>query len=250
MKSFYCECKKTGTKLLEVLAPVLTLILAWSFWIMRDPDEQIRVQGYTYLLNTILMLNVIFLPAAAAVMASRMIDMETRGNTYKLLFTLQRRTSLFRCKLLLASLHLLAFFLLETAGFWIIGRAVGFTQPFPASDYLQLQGIGFLTALLLTVLQMFFSLQLENQLYPLFIGVLGCFVGLFSMFLPIGSFFFYLIPWSYFTFGCPVQMQWDETTKIYSFPRIPFNCVGLAVVLFVLFALCVAVNRCFSRKEV
>ena len=61
---------------------------------------------------------------------------------------------------------------------------------------------------------------------------------------------FYLIPWSYFTFGCPVQMQWDETTKIYSFPRIPFNCVGLAVVLFVLFALCVAVNRCFSRKEV
>lgn len=248
--AFSCECKKTGTRLLTVLAPVLILILAWSFWIMRDPDEQLRAQGYTWLLNSVLLLNTLFLPVSIAVMASRLIDMETRGNAWKLLFTLQKKVPLLFGKLLLSALHLLAFFLLETAGLWAAGRAVGFTEPFPVRDYVQLQGMAFLTSLVLLLLQMLLSLRLENQLYPLFISVLGSFIGLFSMFFPIGSAVFYLVPWSYFTFGCPVQMQWDEVTKLYSFPRIPFHSAGLAAALIALALLFAAVNRCISRKEV
>lgn len=250
MKQFLCECKKAKGKLLTILIPVLGIISVWCLWVMHDPDEEYARQGYTYMVTTLLVINSIFLPVTVAVMASRLMDLENKGNTYKLLCTVQSKSSIFVCKLLLSVLHLIGFFLAETAIVYALGQIEGITEAFSPTDYLRLQGVGLLTCILLTILQMFFSLRLENQLYPLFIGLLGSFLGLFSMFFPAGSSFMYLCPWSYFTLGGSYLMLWDEVSRTTTFVRVAFNIPGFAVLLAVLLLSYVLVRRYFLRKEV
>lgn len=250
MKQFLCECKKTKGKLLSILLPVLGIICVWSLWLLHDPDSQMRQVGYTYMTTSLLMLNIIFLPVTIGVMASRLMDMENRGNTYKLLCTLQPKSGIFMCKLLLAMAHLFLFFLLETAALRLLGSLIGLTESFPVLYYLRLQGVSLLTGILLFMLQIFFSLRFENQLYPMFIGLIGSFLALFSMFLPIGSIFTYLCPWSYFTFGCCVVLNYDEATSTRSFSELPFDTAGFIVLLSVTVITYLAVRRYFLRKEV
>ncbi len=250
MNPLFCECLKTKTKLFSILFPVLAIILLWTGWMARDPDPVMCKTGYTYMTTTLLLLNSIFLPVTAAVMASRLMDMENKGNTYKLLCTLQEKSTLFTCKLLLAASHLLVFFAAETVLLFEIGQWAGFTESFPAGDYFRLQGTGFATCLLLFILQMFFSLRLENQLYPLFIGLIGSFLGLFSMFLPNGSFFLYFCPWGYFTLGGSHLMVYEEATRQMTFLRIPFNRMGGIILLAALITAGCAVHHYFLRKEV
>lgn len=250
MKQFLCECKKTKGKLFSILLPVLGIILLWCLWVVRDPDAGLRQTGYTYLLTCFLTLNSIFLSVTVAVMASRQMDMENKGNTYKLLYTLQKKSTFFNVKLLLSLGHLLLFFLAEAVAAYAIGKILGFTEAFPLTDYIQMQGIGFLTCALLFILQMFFSLCLQNQLYPLFIGLIGSFIGLFSLFFPIGSAFLSLCPWSYFTLGCSHITVWNEETRTTEFVRIPFNTTGFLILLAVLIIAYFAVRRYFLRKEV
>lgn len=250
MKQFLCECKKTKGKLFSILIPVLTIILVWIFWNLHDPDEELLQTGYTYMQSNLLVLNSIFLSVTIAVMASRQMDMENKGNTYKLLCTLQKKSSIFSVKFILALCHLLLFFALETAAIYGFGKLVGFSEGFPLSDYIQLQGVAFLASALIFILQMFLSLRLENQLYPLFIGLIGSFIGLFSMFFPSGSTFLYLCPWSYFTLGSSHIMVWDEETRTTSFLRIPFDKTGFLILLAALIIAYLAVRRYFLRKEV
>lgn len=250
MKQFLCECKKVKGKLLTVLIPVMGIICLWLLWIAHDPTDDRRSCGYTYTATSLLVLNAIFLSTTVAVVASRLMDMENKGNTYKLLCTLQKKSGIFSCKLLLAVLHLLLFFASETAVVYAIGRLVGYTEAFPVRSFLRLQGVGLLTSVLLMILQMFFSLWLQNQLYPLFIGLIGSFIGLFSMFFPAGSLPLYFCPWSYFTLGSCSIMVWDEATKTTSFVPVAFDVPGFCILLALTVISYLAVRRYFLRKEV
>lgn len=249
MTQFLCECKKTKGKLLAMLLPSLAVISLWTLWIVHDPKPEMRQVGYTYLTTLILLLNSIFLPVTIGVMASRLMDMENKGSTYKLLCTLQPKSGIFLHKLLLAALHLVLFFALETAMVRFLGALVGFTEVFPALYYLRLQGVGLLTGILLFILQIFFSLRFENQLYPMVIGLIGSFLALFSMFLP-GSFLTYCCPWSYFTFGCCVVMDYEQETSALTFTELPPDRIGIFLLASVTLIALLAVRRYFLRKEV
>lgn len=250
MKAFICECKKTKGRLASILAPILGIISLWSLWLLHDPDSELLKTGYTYMTTTLMLLNAIMLPVTIAVMASRQMDMENKGNTYKLYYTLQPKSGFFFCKLLLATFHLLLFFAGEAVMIILLGNFSGVTEAFPLSAYGWLFGSGFLTCILLDILQLFLSLRLENQLYPLFIGLMGSFAGLFSMLLPNGSLFLRLCPWSYFTLGSSFLMVYDEETKIMSYPPIPFDTVGFSLLLAAIVILFIAVRNYFIRKEV
>lgn len=93
--------------------PVFGFIAVWTLWNYSKMSEVQTESGFYQLLFFYLVINSIFLPILAAVMASRLVDMETRGNTYKLLCTMQKKSSIFLNKLLLSVLHVLLFFLLE-----------------------------------------------------------------------------------------------------------------------------------------
>lgn len=249
-KQFLCEWKKTKGKLVSILLPVLTLLLVWIFWLIHDPDAEKLQDGYTYMTSTLILLNCIFMPATAAVMASRMMDMENKGNTYKLLCTLQKKSSIFACKLAVAAAHLTLYFAIQGFILFLMGQAVGLTEPFPLRDYLLLQGVSLLTTVLLFILQIFFSLAFENQLYPLFFGLLGSFVGLFTQLISPDSPIRYFLPWGYFAYGASSLMRYDETAKTAYFIRIPFNAAGFAVLTAMLLISFLAVRGYFLRKDV
>ena len=250
MTSFLCECKKTKWRLAFILIPVFGIISLWSLWLLHDPSEQMIHTGFTHMTTTIMLLNSMMLPISLAVMASRQMDMENKGNTYKLYYTLQKKSGLFVCKLLLAAAHLFLFFVGEAFMILVLCRICGVTEAFPVLAYLRLLGTGFFTCILLYILQLFFSMRLENQLYPLFIGLIGSFAGLFSMLFPVGSFFLRLCPWSYFTLGSSFLMVYDEATKTMSYPPIPFDTVGFFILLAATLILFLAVRNYFIRKEV
>ena len=61
-----------------------------------DPEE--LANGYSALLYSLPVIEAILMPVMMAVLASRLWDMEIKGNTAKLLYTLQSRRSLFAGK--------------------------------------------------------------------------------------------------------------------------------------------------------
>ena len=71
-----------------------------------DPEE--LANGYSALLYSLPVIEAILMPVMMAVLASRLWDMEIKGNTAKLLYTLQSRRSLFAGKAVFGVLEVLS----------------------------------------------------------------------------------------------------------------------------------------------
>lgn len=249
--AFLCECKKIKGRLASILSAALALLLLWSAYIMLHGDNSdIRGFEYTYMTTSFITLNSIFLPTLISVAASRLMDVENKGNTYKLLCTLQPKAGILNAKLLLAALSFLLFLALEWIGIFVLGQLGQFTQAFPFREYVLLFGAAFLTTLLLLLFQLSLSLRLENQLYPLFIGLLGSFASVFSMFIPLDSPLLNLIPWSYFGLGATSLIHYDRSAgRIFCTPLALRPAGWLMLCLFLISAYAL-LRRSFLRKDV
>lgn len=224
MQIFFTELKKIRHRYIWlVYGAVFVVLTLWIAWCMSEMDfSDISGQEYFYLLISLSLMNSIFLPVTLACGVSRLCDIELKGNTFKLLCTMQPRHSIFHIKLFLNSLYLLVFSLAETALIPLIGCYYKVSQPLP---FLHI-GLFFFTtfsvSLVLSVLQQTLSLVSVSQLLPLFVGVGGTFVGIFSAFFPSQSFFFRLLPWDYYFIGCPVNMYYNAATRQTTYFEIPF----------------------------
>ena len=132
-------------------------------------------------------INGLFFPILAAVIASRICDMEHKGNTWKLLeCNNQNRRSIWFCKFTIVStLMMLAIFI---QAFIIIayGNSMGIVQPLPVRTLLGfVLGTAMITFVVVTI-QVFFSLVCINQLIPMSIGMVGALIGFISTLLPPG----------------------------------------------------------------
>lgn len=132
-------------------------------------------------------INGLFFPILTAVIASRICDMEHKGNTWKLLeCNNQNRRSIWFCKFTIVStLMMLAIFI---QAFIIIayGNSVGIVQPLPVRTLLGfVLGTAMITFVVVTI-QVFFSLVCTNQLIPMSIGMIGALIGFISTLLPPG----------------------------------------------------------------
>lgn len=132
-------------------------------------------------------INGLFFPILAAVIASRICDMEHKGNTWKLLeCNNQNRRYIWFCKFTIVStLMMLAIFI---QAFIIIayGNSVGIVQPLPVRTLLGfVLGTAMITFVVVTI-QVFFSLVCTNQLIPMSIGMIGALIGFISTLLPPG----------------------------------------------------------------
>ena len=75
---------------------VFALISAWMAWCFHDMDiSRINDPAAMIYINMLLM-NTILCPITAAVLASRMCDMEQIGDTYKWLCTMQKPEHIYR----------------------------------------------------------------------------------------------------------------------------------------------------------
>lgn len=250
MRLFWIELQKIRRRHIGLIyAAVFLAIFAWIFWAMgRMDDLLINSQGYYYLLLSLPLMNGIFLPTLLACAESRLCDIELKGNTFKMLWTMQPRHSVYHIKLVFGILYLLFFTLAETALIPVLCSYYHVTQPMPVYH----MGVFFLStffvSLVLTILQQSLSLLSENQLFPLFTGVGGTFVGIFSAFfpdLPIR----YLLPWGYYHVVATVNMTYDSTTRISTYYTIPFPWgFFLGFIVFGIIVYLTGLNK-FMRKE-
>lgn len=80
------------------------------------------------------------MPLAMAILASRLWDVEVKGCTPKLLYTLQSRRSLFAAKAALGLAEIFLIVTLEAAGAPLIGHLQHYTQPYPPLARLPISG--------------------------------------------------------------------------------------------------------------
>lgn len=86
------ELKKIRGRFLWALP--LVVVGMEFLWMMSNSylaKPEASAEGYFNLLFQLPLLNTIFLPLILAVMASRICDAENKGNTYKLLCTMQEK---------------------------------------------------------------------------------------------------------------------------------------------------------------
>lgn len=132
-------------------------------------------------------MNGLFLPILAAVISSRICDIEHRGNTWKLLeCNNQNRKSIWFCKFTVVSALMLLAILIQTFTIVAYGNAVGIVQPLPVKTLLSFTLGTMMVTFVVVTIQVFFSLVFANQLVPMSIGMIGALIGFISTLLPPG----------------------------------------------------------------
>lgn len=250
MKLFITELRKLRRRHIGLLyAATLAVIWAWALWAMNDMDKVIMYQGYYYLLLSLPLMNGIFLPTILAAVECRLCDMEIRGNTLKMLCTMESRQSLFHTKLLVGALYLFLFTLAETLTIPFLGKLFQIKQALPVSNVVLFFVSTFGVSLVLMMLQQTLSLLWENQLFPLFFGVGGSFAGIFSWFFPQLP-LRYVLPSGYYCVGTTINLYYEEMSRTVTYYPIPFPTgfflgFGIFGIL-----VCLTGRRLFLKKEI
>ncbi len=252
MIHFFAEWKKIHRRKLWLLYVVaILIILLWNTaTLLRNPfSEQEALTGYNYLILSLSLVNQMFLPVILAACASRICDIEAKGDTWKLLFTMQSRSSLFKNKIFINVTYILAMNLIQYTFVLVIGQITHVTQPVPWSS-LNFMFLGFFcidTALY--ILQQSLSLLMKNPLMPLFIGLFGTFIGIFTAFFPDLPLRF-LFPWGYYITLCPVNLHYDKASETALYYLIDLPWPWLAILMVFGIAVYLTGKHLFLKKEV
>ncbi|MFA7078226.1 MAG: ABC transporter permease [Syntrophomonas sp.] len=234
-------------KVWAIVAALIFVQILWLLWGVERMDAHDLSQGWMYFLFQFPLLNSIMMPVIAAVVASRLCDIEHKGQTLKLLNTVMPAGRLFAAKFICGALYMLATALLQIMVIVIAGLVIGF-EGTPPLDKL-LYYLLFTTAVNLTILllQQVLSLLFRNQMIPLTVGIIGSFAGLFIMFFPQSLERFLL--WGYYGVLMFVGMDWDRATRITDFYYVPVDWTGFSI-LVIMFCMIYIIGRAlFIRKE-
>ena len=203
-----------------LLVPVMALLWCQSA-APTGADE--LASAYSALFYSLPIINTILMPLAMAILASRLWDVEVKGCTPKLLYTLQSRRSLFAAKAALGLAEIFLIVTLEAAGAPLIGHLQHYTQPYPAAGQAAyLWGCTFAVDCMIFFSELLLTVLLANPLPALCVGILGTLLGLFSAFMP--AWVGYFVPWGYFI---PLNTyriaDWDQASKVVTYMIVPFR---------------------------
>lgn len=243
------ELKKAQhLKIMLIPLGFLAVLFLWAAFSYTNASDYDKAQGYANLFYELPLINCVILPIMLAVLSSRLCDMEIKGQTQKLLYTLQEKGSFYDWKFLHEAFYLLLFGCGEGLIFPLCGKLFGFTEPLSFGLLCRHVGITLLVGAVVLTLQHLLSLCSQNQILPLIVGLIGSFLGLFSMFFPPA--FARLVLWGYFGAFPAYGMNYDAAARLCSFYEVPFP-TGLFL-LFTLFGILfyLVCRHIFLKKEV
>jgi lantibiotic transport system permease protein len=248
IKTLLVETYKTRRRKMGwVIAALLAAQLLWTVWSASRMDAEDLKQGWLYIFYLFQLLDSLLMPVIVAVVASRLCDVEHKGQTFRLLNTLMSPGRLFDVKFLDGSVYLLVAALLQLVMMLAVGMFKGFEGNAPWQMFMAYFFLTTAVNLTLLALQQGLSLLFANQMVAFSVGLLGAFFGLFSLYFPPGL--QNLAPWGYYGVLMFIHMDWDHVTRITHFYPVAVDGVGLAMLL-VMFALIYGVGRIlFVRKE-
>lgn len=177
----------------------LILTAAQLCWALYGKYEGFNLtNGWMMFLYQFPLLNAIFLPLLSVIIASRLCDIEHKGAMFKQLAVICNKSKIYDAKLLYG----LSIILLSTVINWITAVIFGYSIGFDGDMPLNLYFIYFIFTLVPTIeiyiFQHSLSLLFKNQAVPFFVGALGTFAGLFSMFLPNIPWLRQSLPWGHY----------------------------------------------------
>lgn len=135
---FWVEMQKARRRhdlLLCLLVPLI--ILLWVGGLSPESEEELA-NGYSALFYSLPVIHSILLPVAMAALASRLWDMEVKGGTMKLLYTLQSRRSLLMGKAVFGLLETALMTAIEMGAAALLGQVHGYTEAFPTAQFVYL----------------------------------------------------------------------------------------------------------------
>lgn len=196
-------------------------VLLWSVYSAPGGTKSAE-DGYHALLYTLPIMNAVLVPVGMAMLASRLWDVEVKGNFPKLLYTLQSRRSLFVAKALLGTGEVCLIVAVELTGILLLGQRNGYRDFPPAEQLFYLAACTVTVALMLFFSELLLTILLANPLPALCTGIAGALVGLFSAFMPpIVSYF---VPWGYFIpLGSYALLDWNPDTHVVVYGIRGFN---------------------------
>lgn len=248
MKGIRLEFYKLRRRKIWVIILVLLVVQClWGMWAFRNMDAKKLSQGYMQCLYHFSVLNTIMMPMIAAITASKVCDLEHKGQTFKLLLTVMPAGALFDAKFICASMYMLAVGVAQTAFIMVLGKVAGFTETFPPGFLLYYLIITITVTVVILAIQQVFSLLFTNQMVSFVIGITGSFAGLFSLFLPQNI--QRGILWSYYGVLMPVRMNWDSQTRIADLQYISVDWRSFWLLMGLFAVIYFTGRRCFARKE-
>lgn len=220
----------------------------YSLWLLQKADPAELANGYMMSVFQLTFLNEILVPIMTAVIASRICDMEIKGDTLKILYTLQKRSSFYYCKYITGLFYLLIFIVLQCLMILFFGQLYHFGAEPQLHLFIRHFASTFLVSAALLGFQQILSLLSANQILPLVVGIAGSFLGLFSMFFP--PHIARLVLWGYYSLLCPIESYWDEAARISYYFENPFPTALFLGVLLLSICIFLAGRTIITKKEV
>ncbi len=227
---------------------MLGIQILWGQWSMRNPKDWELESGWMSLLYSLTVLDGLMMPTIMSLLASRLADIEHKGNTYKQLKTLRSAASLYHAKALCGTVILTVLLASQAAVFILYGYYLGYEGNPDPRYYLLAYGLKFASCLSLFLLQLLLSMYFANQMIPLVIGLGGSMVALFVMFVSNYSF----LPWGGILSSSLVGMDWDQTSSIIIYFYRDYSKAETAAVICIfiwVFVFYAAGRRLFTRRE-
>lgn len=255
MRLLRCEYQKSRGRWIFLTALALT-VLAAVFGLRGDYSGEnhqfLMDNGYRMYLYQLPMVNTIFFPLLGMVVASRLCDLEHRGDNLKLLCTMTEKGRLFDAKLLYGLSISLLCVCLYWAACLITGVLLGFAGPVPWKLELMYLLFTLSPTAVIYVFQHSLSLLVKNQVVALCAGALGEFAGLFLMFLPQLQWLRRCLIWgSYGALQFVGLFGWDKDTRWAnaSFELLGYDWLAFALLCLMGLGLYLLGRNLFIRKE-
>lgn len=227
---------------------MLGVQLLWGLWTMRNPNDRELASGWMSLLYSLTILDGLMMPTIMSLLASRLADIEHKGNTYKLLKTLRPAGSLYHAKALCGLAVILVLLASQAAVFILYGYCLGYEGNPDPRYYLLSYGLNFTSCLSLFLLQLLLSMLFANQMIPLVAGLGGSMIALLVMFVSHYSF----LPWGGCLSSSVVGMDWDQASRNITYYYREYSSMEIAAVvcIFVWVAIFYAAGRrIFTHRE-
>lgn len=213
MRYLSLELKKTKRRGMWLVIVAL-LVVQCGWLIYAEGNGKNITQGWLPLLYDLPLLNSIMVPTFIAVVASRLIDMEHKGNSWKLLETVQSKYSIYLGKISYGLGCVFCFSAVQLVMLFAVGRYLGF-QGSPDIWAFALYFVEtFVITFILFLLQMVISIVFANQAVSLCVGLCGSMAGLFLMFMGPWNVIKNILPWGHYGATMFVGMDWNQETRV------------------------------------
>lgn len=249
MKAIIMEFQKIRyRKIWLIVAVLISVQTLWAMWAVGRMREEVLKQGWMYCLYQFPLLNTIMMPIVAAVVASRLCDIEHKGSMFKLLYTAMPSGKLFWAKFFCGFVFMAAASGLQVVLMLLIGYGKGFGGEVPVGKLITYLFVTIAVNITILLFQQVLSLYFLNQMISLTVGLVGGFAGLFSLFFP-GALKKALL-WGYYGVMLTVGMDWNQETRIMNFYDMPIDTTGLVLLAIMFVGISIVGHIILKRKEI